>query len=169
MEHEKILNSLNETSDSKIVTREWDIVNDQSNSNYDVRNEIIYNTEVLKSNFCDYNDAYILVRANITIAGDNGTQVAFKNCAPFIKYITKINGTTIYDAGDLDLAMPICNLLQYSSHYSDATDKLWFYSKGKANNFNGNIANTNAFKSFEYKASLMGIIRLLYSCSTRTK
>ena len=56
MEHQKILNSLNETSDSKIVTREWDIVNDQSNSNYDVGNEIIYNTEVLKSNLCDLNN-----------------------------------------------------------------------------------------------------------------
>ena len=109
------------------------------------------------------------MRADITIAGDNGTQVAFKNCAPFIKYITKINETTIYDAGELDLAMPICNLLQYSSHYSDATDSLPFYSKGKANNFNGDIANTNAFKSFDYKASLMVIIRLLYSCSTRAK
>ena len=169
MKHQKILNSLHETSDSRIVTREWDIVNDLSNSNYDVGNEIIYNTEVLKSNLYDCNDAYILVRADITIAGDNGTQVAFKNCAPFIKYITKINGTTIYDAGELDLAMPICNLLQYSSHYSDATDSLSFYSKGKANNFNGDIANTNAFKSFDYKASLMVIIRLLYSCSTRAK
>ena len=53
---------MNEASDSKFVTRKWNIVNDQSNANYDVGNEIIYNTEVLKSNLCDYNDAYILVR-----------------------------------------------------------------------------------------------------------
>ena len=69
MEHQKILNLLNEASDSKFVTRKWNIVNDQSNANYDVGNEIIYNTEVLKSNFCNYNDAYILVRGNITIIG----------------------------------------------------------------------------------------------------
>ena len=62
MEHQKILNSLNEANNSKFVTRKWNIVNDQSNANYDVGNEIIYNTEVLKSNLCDYNDAYILVR-----------------------------------------------------------------------------------------------------------
>ena len=48
-----------------------------------VGNAIIYNTEVLKSNLWDYNDAYILVRADITMIGNNVTQVAFKNCAPF--------------------------------------------------------------------------------------
>ena len=46
MEHQKILNLLNEASDSKFVTRKWNIVNDQSNSNYDVGTEIIYNTKV---------------------------------------------------------------------------------------------------------------------------
>ena len=56
MEHQKILNLLNETIDFKFMTRKWNMVNDQSNVNYDVRNEIICNTEVLKSNFCDYKD-----------------------------------------------------------------------------------------------------------------
>ena len=57
MEHQKILNLLNEESNSKFVTRKWNIVNDQSNANYDVGNYIIYNTEVLKSNLRDFNDA----------------------------------------------------------------------------------------------------------------
>ena len=61
MEHQKILNLLNETNGSKFVTGKWNIANDQSNINYCVGKEIIYNTEVLKSNLCDYNDAYILV------------------------------------------------------------------------------------------------------------
>ena len=56
MEHKKILNLLNESNDSKFVTRKWNIVNDNSNANYSVGNEITYNTEVLKSNLCDYND-----------------------------------------------------------------------------------------------------------------
>ena len=47
--------------------------------NYDLGNEIIFNTEVLKSNLCNYNDAYILVRGNITIIRHQVTQVAFKN------------------------------------------------------------------------------------------
>ena len=55
MEHQKILNLLNEANDSKFVKRKWNIVNDQSNANHGVGNEIIYNTEVLKSNLCDYN------------------------------------------------------------------------------------------------------------------
>ena len=59
MEDQKILNLLNEASDSKFVARKWNIANDQSYTNYDVGIEIldILNTEVLKSNLCDYNDA----------------------------------------------------------------------------------------------------------------
>ena len=66
MEYQKILNLLNRTNDSKFVTGKRNIVNDQSYANYDVGNEIIYNTEVLKFNLCDYNDAYISVKGNIT-------------------------------------------------------------------------------------------------------
>ena len=86
---------MNEKNDSKFVTRKWNIVNENSKTNYSVGRKIIYNTEVLKSNLCDYNDAYILLRCNITIIGYQVTQVAYKNCAPFTKRITKIDGTTI--------------------------------------------------------------------------
>ena len=68
------------------MTRKWNIVIDQSNINYNIRNEIIYNTKVLKSNLCDYNNAYILLRGDISITGDNGHEVAFKNCPSFTKY-----------------------------------------------------------------------------------
>ena len=57
MEHQKILNLLNDANDSKFVAGKWNIVNDQSNAKYEVGNEVIYNTEVLKSNLCDYNNA----------------------------------------------------------------------------------------------------------------
>ena len=61
----KNLNLLNETSDSRFAN----IANDQSNANYDVRNyEIIYNTNVVKSNLSEYNNPYILVRKDITVA-----------------------------------------------------------------------------------------------------
>ena len=99
-------------------------------------NEIIYNTEVLKSNLCDYNDAYKLGRGNITIVGHNVNEVALKNWAPFIKCIAIIDGTTIDSVADLDL-------LEYNLNYSDTTGSLWFYSKDKANNFNNDIENTN--------------------------
>ena len=79
---------MNEPNDSKFVTREWNIVNGQSNANYDAGNEIVYNIEVLKSNLCDYNSACILVRgAIITFTAAPTTQVSFKNCAPFTKFI----------------------------------------------------------------------------------
>ena len=53
---------MNDANDSKFVSRKWNIVNDNLNSNYAVANEIVYKTEILKSNLCDYNDAYILVK-----------------------------------------------------------------------------------------------------------
>ena len=107
MEHQNILNLLNQANNSKYETRKRNIVSDLSNGNYDVGNETIYNTEVLKSNFYNYNDAHMLVRGNITIIGHQVTKLAFKNCAPFTKCFTKIAGTTIDDTEDLDLVMPM--------------------------------------------------------------
>ena len=60
-------NLLNHANDFKFVTRKWNIVNDNSKANYDARNEITCNTEAVKSNLSDYNDAYILVRGDITV------------------------------------------------------------------------------------------------------
>ena len=62
MEHQKILNS-----------RKWTIFSDHSKSNNDAENEITYNTKVFKSNLCDYIDAYILMRGDITIIGRQAT------------------------------------------------------------------------------------------------
>ena len=59
------------------MIRKWNIVNDQPNTNYDVGNKSIYNTEVLKTNLFDYNDAYILVTGDITFIWHQVTQVAF--------------------------------------------------------------------------------------------
>ena len=129
MKHQKILNLLNEANDSKFVSRKWNIVNYQSNTNYDVGNELIYNTEVLKSNLFDYNDAYILAKVDIAVVGHQATQVAFKNCTPFTKCITRIDETTIDGAEDLDLVMPMQNLIGYSSNYSEATRSYGFILK----------------------------------------
>ena len=49
------------------MTRKWNTGKDQSNANYDAGNEIIYKTKVLKSNLCDYNDAYIIVTDGIIV------------------------------------------------------------------------------------------------------
>ena len=102
-----------------------------------------------------FQDAYILVRGVITIIGHTTAQVAFKNCAPITRCITKIDGTTIHDPENLDLVMPMFNLLEYSSNYSETTGGLWIFSKDLATNSNAGIANTNDLKSFKYKAKLL--------------
>ena len=81
--------------------------------------------------------------------------MAFKNCVSFINCITKIDGTTIDDAEDLDLVMSMKNLIEYSSNFSETTESLWFYSKNEETKFNATIAN-NSFKSFECKTKLLG-------------
>ena len=155
MEHQKILHL---HYDSKFVTRKWNIVNDNSKSNYDATNEVTYNTEVLKSNLCDYNDAYILVKGDITVTAAPQTELAFKNCAYFTKFITEIDGTSIDYAKYLDLVMPMYNLIEYNSNYSETTRSLWFYSNDETTNFNADIANDDNFKSFNYKVKLLGNI-----------
>ena len=52
---------MKEADDSKFMSRRWNILNDNSKSNYDAANEITYNTEVLNSSLCGCNDVYILV------------------------------------------------------------------------------------------------------------
>ena len=79
-----------------------------------------------------------------------------KNCVPFTKCITKIDGTTIDDAENLDLVIPIYNLIENNSNCSETTGSLWFYSKDEATNFSADTANTDNFKSFKYKTKLLG-------------
>ena len=145
-----------EANDSKFVTRKWNIVSDQSNTNYDVGNEALNNIEVLKSNLNDYNNAYIPVRGDTTIAGNIEAPVGFQNCATFAKCITKINGTKIDDAKDVDLVKVIYIFLEYSSNYSDTMGSLWFFSKDDAANFNDYITDDDKIKSFMYKTELTG-------------
>ena len=103
----------------------------------------------MKSNISDYNDAYILETGDITVVAATATQVAFKNCAPFTKCITKIDGTTIDDAEDLVMSMH--NLIEHSSNHSETTGSLWFYSKDEGTNFNADIVNDNNFKSLNIR------------------
>ena len=95
------------------------------------------------------------MRGDITVTAALQIQLAFENCAPFTKCIIKFDGTTIDEAENLDLVMPVYNLIEYSSKYSQNTGILWFYSKNESTNFNNNIANRNNLKSFKYKATLL--------------
>ena len=146
MEHQKILNSMNGTGNSKFVTWNWNMGNDQSNTDYGVENEIIFNTEIIKSNLCDYNHAYILVRRDVvTTARNNPNPAVFHDWAPFITCNTKI------DDADLDLVMLMYSLIEYSSNYSETIESLWFYLKNEATDVNADIGNDNNFIHFKCK------------------
>ena len=88
METQKIVNLLNGShkANSKFLRKKLHFIDSESKGNYLPNNEIKFLTSSLKSNICDYSDAYILVTGNINITGDdNNTKVAFKNCVPFKK------------------------------------------------------------------------------------
>ena len=87
---------------------------------------------MLRSDLCDYSNAYIVVKGGITVTRPNNTdqydkKLAFKNQAPFISCISKINSTLVDNAEDLDIVMPMYNLLEYSKNYGKTTGimELW--------------------------------------------
>ena len=131
MEYDKINNLLlsedNESEQlSKFVTREYVRVNSLLNT-YDKNKSIRFKTPMLRSSLCDYSDAYILVKGTITVNGVvNGAEnditrrnrpLILKNNSPFVSFITRINGELIEDADDLDIVIPMYNLLEYSKNY----------------------------------------------------
>ena len=96
-------------------------MNDNSEKNYSPTKEIRIKTSMVRSNLCDYSNAYIIVKGDITVTSPNNAkrnkEVAFKNNAPFVNCISKINDIKIDNAEDLDVAMPMYNLLEYSKSY----------------------------------------------------
>ena len=125
IEFQKIVNFLDTASDDKdlprFVTKEWIEVYDQSEVNYNVNKEIRIKTSILRSDLCDFNDAYIVAKGVITVTNPNNVKrnkaVAFKNNAPFINCISKINGIKIDIAKVFDGVMPMYDLLEYSKNY----------------------------------------------------
>ena len=80
---------------------------------------------MIKPFLCDYSDAHILVTGNITAKGGNvNTKVAFKNCAPFRRCVTHINDENVETAENLNIIMPMYNLLEYSDSYADSSGTL---------------------------------------------
>ena len=90
MEMPKIANLLEDEGNEslKFATRKWYVMNDQNKTDYGEGNEngttIKFETQVIKSNLCDYSNTYILVTGDITVDINNDdVEVAFKNCALF--------------------------------------------------------------------------------------
>ena len=159
MEFQKIVNFLDTTSDDKdlprFVTKKWIKVYDKSEENYNVNKEIRIKTSMLRSDLCDFNDAYIVVKGTITVTNpDNAKRnnaVALKINAAFINCISKINGLKIDNAEDLDAVMSMYNLLEYSKNYRKTAGGLWNYYRDEPSN----PLSSNS-ESFKYKTSITG-------------
>ena len=149
MEYDKINNLLDSESEnlSKFVTREYVRVNGLSNM-YDENKSIRFKTPMLRSDLCDYADAYILVSGTITVTGNHprdreNKPVILKNNAPFVSCITRINGELIEDADDLDIVMPMYNLLEYSKNYRKTIGSLYNYYRDELSDDADNNNNNN--------------------------
>ena len=171
MEYQKIADLLNDGSNqpSKFRTRNWVEINDEARGTYPPNKQIKFKTSMLRSSLCDYSDAYILVKGNITVnntaddgaaANNTNEKVIFKTCPPFTSCITKINNEDIDNAKYIDIVMPMHNLIEYSDNYSKTSESLWQHCKEMpALNNNGDITDfngANATDSFNFKNKITG-------------
>ena len=120
MQYQKIANLIDDNTlnqPSKFRTRNWLEINDESRGAYNV----------------NFSDAYILVKGTISVnntaaqgaaANNTNKKVIFKNCAPFTNCISEINNTQIDNAKDIDIVMPMYNLIEYSDNYAKTTGSL---------------------------------------------
>ena len=124
---------------------------------------------MLKSSLCDYSDGYILVKGTISVTNTAAAgaavnninkKVIFKNCAPFTNYISEINNTQIDSAKDIDIVMPMYNLIEYSNNYAKRSGSLWQYCKDIPVRNNNNeieeFTEGNTTDSFNFKAKITG-------------
>ena len=170
MEYQKITNLFGTTPNEmpRFITKKWVEVHDQSdeaNDRHKPNKPMGFKTSMLRSGLCDFSDAYIVVKGEVTVTGEidaskKNRPLTFKNNAPFIGCIPKINNTLIDNAKDLDVATPMYNLLEYSKHYSKTTGSLWNCYTNELtddtndnNNQNKNVINSEPFK---YKTSITG-------------
>ena len=157
MEYQKIANLIDNTPNqpSKFTTKNWVEINDESRGTYNVNSQIKFKTRMLKSSLWDYSDAYILVKETITINGagadaaarqadERDKGLAFKNCTLFTNCISEINNTQVDNAKDIDIVMPMYNLIEYSDNYAKTTGSLWQYFRDEPDD---NIEDSESFKS----------------------
>ena len=167
MENQKIINLLDkiDTDSKHFATKKWYIINDENNTNYggnkdtgeDNPDTIKYDTRVLKPNLCDYAEVYILVDGTIrAAAADANTRLVLENCAPFTKCNLEINDEHVDTAENLDIVMPMYNLIEYSNNYQDSSAILYQYKRDEPPDALANNLTQNNSDSFKYKVELLG-------------
>ena len=174
MEYDKI-NNLLLSEDNEKLSKFYMLEYVRVNSLLDTYNEnksIRFKTLMLRSNLCDYSDTHILVKGTIMVRAlgvnnnannirDKRNRLAIlKNNAPFVSCITRIKGELIEDVDDLDIVMPMHNLLEYSKNYRKTIGSLYNYYRDELSdnadddNF-GNIKVVNS-NTFKYKNKIIG-------------
>ena len=172
MEFQEIANLLDNASNqpSKLRARSWVEINDESRGTYNVNSQVKFKTTMLKSSLCDYSDAYIIVKGTITVnntaaaadaeVNNTNKKVIFKNCAPFTDCISEINNIQVDNVKDIDIVMPMYNLLEYSDNYVKTSGSLWHYCKDipavDNNNANVKFTENNFTDSFNFKVKMTG-------------
>ena len=157
-------NTLNQPS--KLRPKNWVKVNDESCGSYNANSQIKFKTSMLRSTLCDYGHAYILVSATIAVpntaaSANNRKNVIIKNCISFTNCISEINNTQTDNAKDIDIVMPMYNLIEYSDNYSKTSGGLRnYYRYEPFLNANGAIADftadNNNSVSFKFKSKIAG-------------
>ena len=107
---------------------------------------------------CDYAEACILIDGTIRAAAANAnTRLALKNCVSFTKCNLEINDEHVDTAENLDITMPIYNLIEYSDNYQDSSPTLYQYKRDEPSEDDAvpDLTADNS-SSFKYKVSLLG-------------
>ena len=169
MEFNKINNLLGPANDKvpRFDPKKLIEVQSQSGSTYNTSKPIRFKTSMLRSDLCDYSDAYVWVKGKITVTNPNDNanfnkELRLKNNAPFFSCISKINSELVENAEDLDIVMPMYNLLEYSKNYEKTPGSLFNYYRDEPNELiigDGvnaiNILIRNS-KSFDHKTNITG-------------
>ena len=171
MEYQKIANLIDDISNqpSKFRTKNWFEINYESRGAYNVNSQIKFKTTMLKSSLCDYSDTYILVKGTINVnntaaagasVNNDDKKVIFKNCATFTNCMNEINNIQVDNAKDIDIIMPMYNLIEYSDNYAKTSGILWQYCKDiLARNNNNQIEEFirgNLTDPFNFKVKFTG-------------
>ena len=168
MEYQKNTNLLGTMLDEvpRFITKKWMKVHDQSSSAED-RYKPSKQIRFMWSDLRDFRDTYIVVKGTITRTKDADKEFIdmrnrsspSKNNAPLTNCISKINSVLIDNAKNLDVVMPMYNLIVYIKSYGKTTDSLWNYYRDEPNdppaaNYNADSIINSA--SFKCKASITG-------------
>ena len=110
----------------------WVEINDGSYGTCSTGSQIKFKTSMIRSSLCDYSDAYKLAKGALThtntaaegaAPNNRSKKVIFKNCAPF----TEINNKEVHHPKDIDVVMPMYNVIEYSDNYSKTLRRSWKY------------------------------------------